>query len=94
MHAPVESQEVAVPPSPKDRSRQSLLKRLVFFKPLGFSLRLNLWYAGFFVLGALILFSLAYVLLMRELRESDREIVRAKLFDYRAWYLQLSLIHI
>ncbi|MCE0497083.1 MAG: ATP-binding protein [Methylacidiphilales bacterium] len=88
MHAPVESQEVAVPPQPKDRPRRSLLKRLLFFKPLGFSLRLNLWYAGFFVFGAFVLFSLAYLLLTRELRESDREIVRAKLFDYRAWYLQ------
>ena len=88
MHAPAKSPDATVPSPPKERSRRSLLKRLVFFKPLGFSLRLNLWYAGFFVFGALLLFSLAYLLLTRELRESDREIVRAKLFDYRAWYLQ------
>src|SRR5580700_7199336 len=88
MHAPVESPDATVPPPSKERPRRSLLKRLVFFKPLGFSLRLNLWYAGFFVFGAFVLFSLAYLLLTRELRESDREIVLAKLFDYRAWYLQ------
>src|ERR1700753_1701395 len=57
-------------------------------QPLGFSLRLNLWYTGFFVVGALMLFSLAYVLLVREFREIDREIVRAKLDACRAWYLQ------
>jgi signal transduction histidine kinase len=57
-------------------------------EPLGFSLRLNLWYTAFFVAGAFLLFLLAYVLLMRELRESDREIVRSKLDACRAWYLQ------
>jgi signal transduction histidine kinase len=62
--------------------RRSLLE------PLGFSLRLNLWYTAFFVAGAFLLFLLAYVLLMRELRESDREIVRSKLDACRAWYLQ------
>jgi signal transduction histidine kinase len=55
---------------------------------LGFSLRLNLWYTAFFVLGAFLLFALAYLLLARELRESDREIVRAKLDACRAWYAQ------
>ena len=57
-------------------------------QPLGFSLRLNLWYTGFFVLGAFLLFGLAYILLVRELRESDRQIVRAKLDACRAWYAQ------
>jgi signal transduction histidine kinase len=56
--------------------------------PLGFSLRLNLWYSGFFVFGAFLLFSLAYILLAREMHASDRELVRAKLDACRAWYLQ------
>jgi signal transduction histidine kinase len=59
-----------------------------FLRPLGFSLRLNFWYTAFFVFGAFLLFALAYFLLMRELRESDHEIVRAKLDACRAWYAQ------
>ena len=66
--------------------KKSKLTPLV--EPLGFSLRLNLWYTAFFVAGAFLLFSLAYVLLVRELRESDREIVKSKLDACRAWYLQ------
>jgi signal transduction histidine kinase len=58
------------------------------FRPLGFSLRLNLWYTVFFVVGAILLFLLAYILLMRELREKDQEIVRSKLDACRAWYVQ------
>jgi len=56
--------------------------------PLGFSLRLNLWYAAFFVLGAFILFTLAYVLLARQLAAHDRDTVRVKLEAYSAWYIQ------
>jgi signal transduction histidine kinase len=70
---------------PKERAG---LPRRPFMQPLGFSLRLNLWYAFFFVAGAFLLFSLAYILLVREFRELDREIVRAKLDACRAWYLQ------
>lgn len=62
--------------------------RLPFFDRLGFSLRLNLWYAGFFVFGAIILFSIAYVLLVRQLNQRDRDIVRAQLEACRAWYVQ------
>jgi signal transduction histidine kinase len=62
--------------------------RALTIPSLGFSLRLNLWYAGFFVAGAFLLFALAYFLLMRELRESDQAIVRADLDACRAWYLQ------
>ena len=58
------------------------------FPRLGFSLRLNLWYAAFFICGAFLLFALAYVLLVRELRESDHEIVRAKIEACKAWYAQ------
>jgi signal transduction histidine kinase len=62
--------------------------RRPLIQPLGFSLRLNLWYTGFFVFGALTLFVFAYLLLARELREGDREIVRSKLDACRAWYAQ------
>jgi signal transduction histidine kinase len=64
------------------------MPRRPLIQPLGFSLRLNLWYTAFFVVGAFLLFSLAYVLLVREFRELDREIVRAKLDACRAWYLE------
>jgi signal transduction histidine kinase len=58
------------------------------FEPLGFSLRLNLWYTAFFIAGAFLLFSLAYILLARELRQSDQQIVRADMDACRAWYIQ------
>jgi signal transduction histidine kinase len=51
-----------------------------------FSLRLNLWYASYFVGASLLLFSLAYFLLVSALQEKDREAVRAKALEYRAWY--------
>jgi signal transduction histidine kinase len=57
-------------------------------QPLGFSLRLNLWYTALFVVGALLLFFVAYILLGREFREIDREIVKTKLDACRAWYAQ------
>jgi signal transduction histidine kinase len=82
MHAVVPKSAAVPTAEPVKPARRSL------FPPLGFSLRLNLWYAGFFVVGALLLFALAYLLLVRELRESDREIVRAKLDACRAWYAQ------
>jgi signal transduction histidine kinase len=66
--------------------------RRPLIEPLGFSLRLNLWYTAFFIAGAFLLFSLAYILLVRELRESDREIVRANLDACRAWYLQGGVV--
>jgi len=73
----------------KPRSQQGWLQRLRPRWPrsgMGFSLRLNLWYAAFFVLGTLVLFGLAYVLLNRELHESDREVVLAKLEACRTVY--------
>ena len=54
-------------------SERTGLPRRPFIEPLGFSLRLNLWYAAFFVAGAFLLFSLAYILLVREFREIDRD---------------------
>src|SRR5271170_5463035 len=70
------------PASNQERARRPLLQ------PLGFSLRLNLWYTAFFIAGAFLLFFLAYFLLGRELLQSDREIVYTKLVDFRASYLQ------
>ena len=67
------------------------LRRRPFFEPLGFSLRLNLWYTASFIVGALLLFSLAYVLLWREFRQLDQQIVRAKLDACLAWYQQGGL---
>jgi signal transduction histidine kinase len=64
------------------------MPRRPLIQPLGFSLRLNLWYTAFFIAGAFLLFSLAYILLSRELLESDQETVRANLDACRAWYLE------
>jgi signal transduction histidine kinase len=63
-------------------------RRRFWFEPLGFSLRLNLWYTAFFIAGAFLLFSLAYFLLVRQLRLNDQEIVRVELDAWRAWYTQ------
>jgi len=71
-----------------DPKEHAGLPRRPLIQPLGFSLRLNLWYTAFFVAGAFLLFSLAYILLARELRESDRKIVSTNLAACRAWYLQ------
>ena len=54
---------------------------------MGFSLRLNLWYTALYFLGTLALFGLAYFLLSRELHESDRELVHAKLVACRTVYI-------
>jgi len=78
MLAPRKSIPTEKPPKAKPR----------FFQPLGFSLRLNLWYTAFFVFGAFLLFALAYILLGRELRSNDQDVVRAKLDACRAWYAQ------
>ncbi|HEV3272370.1 MAG TPA: HAMP domain-containing sensor histidine kinase [Candidatus Methylacidiphilales bacterium] len=78
----------AGPASKKARLRQYLLEPFGFSQPLGFSLRLNLWYSAFFIAGAFLLFFLAYFLLGRQLLANDREIVWAKLDACRAWYVQ------
>ena len=51
-----------------------------------FSLRLNLWYVTFFVLTCSVLFSLAYFVLASLILQKDKEVIRAKLEEYRAWY--------
>ena len=76
------------PPVTSDTGSRKGFFRWPRFAPLGFSLRLNLWYTAFFIIGAFLLFCLAYFLLWREFRELDRELVRTKLDACRAWYLQ------
>ena len=49
-------------------------------------LRLAAWYAGLFVVGALVLFALSYALLARSLEERDREAVRLTLAEYASTY--------
>jgi len=51
-----------------------------------FSLRLNLWYAAFFIFGCFALFLLAYFLLASSIQQKEKEVLRAKLEEYRAWY--------
>ncbi|PWU24550.1 MAG: two-component sensor histidine kinase [Candidatus Rokuibacteriota bacterium] len=48
--------------------------------------RLALWYSGFFVLSALMLFVLAYVLVASLLREQDEESIRAEAQELSAQY--------
>jgi signal transduction histidine kinase len=75
--------------SPETNGVNGNAKKGRWYAPrLGFSLRLNLWYTGFFLLGTLVLFFLAYFLLGRQLTEWDREIVRVKLDAYRVLYVQ------
>lgn len=76
------------PRKPTEAKKQAGFPPRPILEPLGFSLRLNLWYTAFFVVGAFLLFLLAYFLLVRELLQSDREIVRAKLDACRVSYLQ------
>jgi signal transduction histidine kinase len=49
-------------------------------------LRLAAWYAGLFIVGALVLFALSYALLARSLEERDREAVRFTLAEYASTY--------
>jgi signal transduction histidine kinase len=51
-----------------------------------FGLGLAAWYAGLFVLGALGIFALSYVLLARSLEQRDREAVRMRLTAYASQY--------
>jgi signal transduction histidine kinase len=90
MHAPVNPPSGATPPpaAPPAASPRRRLNFRFYTPGMGFSLRLNLWYTGFFILGALVLFALAYVLLIRELNISDREVVKTKFDACRNAYLQ------
>jgi len=52
----------------------------------GFSLRLNLYYAAFFILGCLALFVVAYFALAASLQQKEKELLRERLQQYRTWY--------
>ncbi|HOW65124.1 MAG TPA: HAMP domain-containing sensor histidine kinase [Candidatus Paceibacterota bacterium] len=56
------------------------------FRRRNFSIRLNLWYAAFFTLAAASLFFVAYYVLATSIRLRERDILKAKLEEYRAWY--------
>jgi signal transduction histidine kinase len=51
-----------------------------------FSLRLNLYYAAFFILGCSALFLLAYLALAASLQQKEKELLRERLQQYRTWY--------
>jgi signal transduction histidine kinase len=51
-----------------------------------FGFRLNLWYAAVFIVTASALFWLAYFILANTIQQKDRELVKARLDEYRAWY--------
>lgn len=51
-----------------------------------FSRRLNLWYAAFFIAGSAALFLVTYLLLARSIQAQEKELIRARMDEYRAWY--------
>jgi signal transduction histidine kinase len=51
-----------------------------------FGLRLALWYATLFVLGAILIVSLTYYVAARSLEERDRQIIQSKLGEYATVY--------
>ncbi len=51
-----------------------------------FNLRLNLWYSAVFILTSGALFLLAYFVLASTVQQRDREVLQARLDEYRAWY--------
>lgn len=63
-----------MPSSPLEHARRS------------FSLRLNLWYAAFFIFASFLLFLIAYFVLASLLQQNEKEVIRAKVDEYRAWY--------
>jgi signal transduction histidine kinase len=54
--------------------------------PRFFGLRLGLWYATLFVVGALAIVFLTYYLTAASMAQRDQDIIRAKLADYAAAY--------
>jgi len=56
-----------------------------------FGLRLGLWYATLFVLGAMAIVFLTYVLTASSLEQGDRQLINAKLGDYTAAYARGGL---
>src|SRR3981189_365000 len=58
---------------------------------LSFAARLNAWFATVVILLSVALFLTAYFLLYQAVKERDREVVRAQLEVYRAWYSEGGL---
>jgi signal transduction histidine kinase len=56
-----------------------------------FALRLNAWFAAIIIALSIALFLAAYFLLYRAIEEKEREVVRAQLEVYRAWYVEGGL---
>lgn len=56
-----------------------------------FALRLNAWFAAVVIALSVTLFLAAYLLLYRAIQEKEREVVRAQLEVYRAWYSEGGL---
>jgi len=56
--------------------------------PLFFGLRLGLWYATLFVVGAIAIVFLTYYLTAASLAQRDRQIIQAKVADYAAAYVR------
>jgi len=59
---------------------------------LTFSLKLSLLYALFFVVGSSGLFAVAYYLIGHLIEQQEREIVRDRINEYRAWYAEGGLL--
>jgi heavy metal sensor kinase len=55
-------------------------------RPLYFGLRLGLWYATLFVVGAIAIVFLTYYLTAASLAQRDQQIIQGKLADYAAAY--------
>jgi signal transduction histidine kinase len=51
-----------------------------------FSLWLNLWYTAFFMAASMALFLLAYVVVAELIQQNEKEVIRARVEEYRAWY--------
>jgi signal transduction histidine kinase len=51
-----------------------------------FSLRLNLGYAALFVFGCLALFLVAYFVLATQVQQKEKELIQARVDEYRGWY--------
>ncbi len=51
-----------------------------------FGRKLNLWYAAFFTLGCGVLFIVVNVFLTRSIVAQEKEVILARLEEYRAWY--------
>lgn len=56
-----------------------------------FSLKISLLYAAFFVLASIGLFVTAYYLIATSVRSGERELIRAQIQEYRAWYTEGGL---